>query len=402
METIPSYESQPGLRSLQTRVVESGSEEDRPWVVLDDTILYPQGGGQPCDRGWLDDVEVVDVQRREGRILHYLSAPAAEGAACLRLDWARRFDHMQQHTAQHLISAIAQDEFGWATTSFHLGQESCDVELDAHSLEEDAIARLEERVAAEVRAARKVTARRVTGEEFRRLPVRSRGLPKGFEGRSVRLVEIEGIDLASCGGTHLASTSEIESVALLEAASMRGGTRLFFLAGGRLRRRLRRRERDAYQLRRMLGVGDEQLLPTIEAKGRQLTQSQRARKRILAQLAQAEALLMAGRDESAIEAHFVDRDLGFLQNVARQLIEHAPEKAVFLTSAIDSESFFALAAGERSGLDAGAVGRELCRPLKGKGGGSGRLFQGRVGDLGGRADALEILRRKAAEASSRT
>ena len=172
------------------------------------------------------------MQKTDGAIRHVLASPVAPGPADLRLDWERRFDHMQQHTGQHLLSAVAQDRFGWATTAFHLGPDVSDVELAAPSLPAADLARLEEAVAAEIRAARAVVPRRVPLEEFRALPVRSRGLPEGFTG-DVRLVEIAGVDLNTCGGTHLSNTAEIELVALLGTEALRGGTRVFFAAGGR-------------------------------------------------------------------------------------------------------------------------------------------------------------------------
>ena len=111
----------------------------------------------------------------------------------VELDWARRFDHMQQHTAQHLLTAVAADRFGWPTTAFHLGEHVSDVELDVAAIDEEQLRSLENAVAAEVRAARPVTARRVSRDEYERTDVRSRGLPAGHAG-DVRLVEIDGVD----------------------------------------------------------------------------------------------------------------------------------------------------------------------------------------------------------------
>ena len=275
---VPAYEREPYRTSLETRVVASGADAGRPWAVLEDTILYPEGGGQPSDRGTLNGVAVLDVQKREGAIRHTLAAPVAEGPADIVLDWERRFDHMQQHTGQHLLSAVAQDRFAWETTAFHLGPDVSDVELAAPSLSPKDLARLEEAVAAEIRAARPVVPRRVSLEEFRTLPVRTRGLPEGFTG-DVRLVEIAGVDLNTCGGTHLANTAEIETIPLLWAESLRGGTRVFFAAGGRARRRLRRHEDRNAALRAALGASDEALLDAAKAKLDQLAEAERAVRR---------------------------------------------------------------------------------------------------------------------------
>src|SRR6185503_19277103 len=214
---------------------------------------------------------------------HYLGSVVNAGRSTVRLDWARRFDHMQQHTAQHLLSALAADRFGWETTSFHLGAQTCDVELAASELPAARQGELEEAIAAEVRAARPVTTRRVASEALAGLAVRSRGLPAGHTG-DVRLVEIAGVDLNTCGGTHLASTAEIECVKLLGVEPMRGGTRLYWVAGGRARARLAAHEARNEALRRALEAGDDELAAVAASKVAQLQESERARRRLLERL----------------------------------------------------------------------------------------------------------------------
>src|SRR5664279_1108977 len=130
----PAYEREPYRTALETSILEAGDDGGRPYAVLDDTIFYPEGGGQPGDHGLLNGIDVIDVQKTGGKLLHYLASPVAPGPARIQLDWVRRFDHMQQHTGQHLLSAVAQDRFSWQTTAFHLGPEVCDIELDARSL----------------------------------------------------------------------------------------------------------------------------------------------------------------------------------------------------------------------------------------------------------------------------
>jgi len=174
---LPSYERDPYLRKLAVRVLRSGVEDGRFWALLDDTVCYPEGGGQPADCGRLAGVAVLDVQRVEGEVTHFLAAEVAEGEALLELDWSRRFDHMQQHTAQHLLSAIALSRWGWATRSFHIGTARCDIELDVAEPSADDLLDLEEAVVAEIRAARPVRCRRVSEAEYAALEVRSRGLP---------------------------------------------------------------------------------------------------------------------------------------------------------------------------------------------------------------------------------
>ncbi len=316
------------------------------------------------------------MQKAGGEIRHYVAASVAPGPVRVRLDWERRFDHMQQHTGQHLLSAVAQDRFGWPTTAFHLGPEVCDVELEARTLSAADLTALEDAVAAEIRAARAVRPRRVAPEELRALSVRTRGLPEDHTG-DVRLVEIEGVDLNTCGGTHLSNTAEIEAVALLSAEPLRGGTRLFFVAGRRARRRLARHEERNAALRALLGAPDAGLAAAAKAKLDQLAEAQRALRRADDELAAAAAETALASGERVVHAHFDGRDMAFVQVVARRFSERAGPRAVFLTATRDGQHVFALGVGDGFG-DAQALGRELASLLGGKGGGAGRVFQGKA------------------------
>jgi Ser-tRNA(Ala) deacylase AlaX len=389
----PGYERDPYRRELTVRVLCAGVDGERPWAALDDTICYPEGGGQPTDRGWLAGVEVVDVQRVEGETVHYLAAAVKEGEALLELDWARRFDHMQQHTAQHLLSAIALARFGWATRSFHIGAERCDIELDVAAPTREELLDLEEAVAAEIRAARPVRCRRVTAAEYARLAVRSRGLPAGHRG-DVRLVEIEGVDLNTCGGTHLAGTAELETVKLVGVESLRGGSRLYWVAGGRVRRRLAAHEERTAALRSRLDTGDEELATVVDLKLEQLADLRREHRRNLARLAELEAQDLASRgakEGGAVEGHFEGADAAFLQQVAKRFADLQPRGLALLTAAGAGGALFALAAGGESPVDLQALGLRIAESLSGRGGGRAPVFQGKAGSLERRGAAWALL-----------
>jgi Ser-tRNA(Ala) deacylase AlaX len=390
---LPAYERDPYLTRLEAQVVRTGEEGGRPFAVLDDTLFYPEGGGQPSDRGLLGGVPVLEVRRREGEIRHYLEAPGGRGPVELQQDWDRRFDHMQQHTGQHLLTAVAQDRFGWATTAFHLGEEVCDIELDAASLGEEDLRRLEEAVAAEIRAGRPLLFHRVEPAALGTLKVRSRGLPAGFQGE-VRLVEIQGVDLNTCGGTHLRSTGELEALKLLGTEPLRGGTRLFFAAGGRLRRRLGDHERRNARLRTLLGAPDEGLVEALEARLDQYRALERGVRALEEEVAQATARSLAAGAGPLADQHFEGKDAGFLQKAARLLAELAPEKAAFLTASREGGVLFIVASGPECPLEAAAAGKQVASLLQGRGGGSGRAFQGKAQTLAGRAEALAFLERQ--------
>jgi len=391
MNAVAAYEREPYLQTLQTEVVGSGREGTRPFVVLADTILYPEGGGQPSDRGRIAGVAVEDVRTVQGQIRQYLAGPPPVGRVQVVLDWARRFDHMQQHTGQHLLTAVAQERFGWPTTAFHLGAHVCDVELDVAAITPDRLVELEEAVAAEIRAAHPVTARRVSPHTFATLPVRTRGLPEGHTG-DIRLVEIAGIDLNTCGGTHVLCTAEIEALKLLGAEAMRGGTRLFYVAGARLRRLLAAHHERSAKLRQLVGASDDELVAAVAARLDQFKEVQRAIRSLEEELAVEAARALAAGAEKVANAHWPSRDLPFLQRVAKEFARLGPDRLALLTAGEGAQGAFLLCAGESMTIDLPAAGRKVAEILSGRGGGAGRIFQGKAASLSRRADALAHLR----------
>lgn len=285
---LVTWSRDPWCSELRLEVLSRGEDAGGPWLDLPDTLLYPGGGGQPPDAGWVDGRPVKAVAQVAGGWRHHLQGGAADGSGGLgstaadgiavgnvaslpspghsvlvRLDWPRRFDHMQQHSGQHLLSAIAEDRFGWRTTSFHLGPEVSDIELAVPALNPEQLHHLEEAVAEAIHQAYPIQDRWVDPGALAVLQVRSRGLPAGHRGL-VRLVEIAGIDLATCGGTHLSSLAQLEALALLGTESMRGGTRLQWVAGCRLRRRLSQHEQRLAGLRQVLKAPDHELVDALD------------------------------------------------------------------------------------------------------------------------------------------
>jgi Ser-tRNA(Ala) deacylase AlaX len=379
------------LTELETEVVGIGKEDGAPYAILTDTLFYPEGGGQPADHGRLGDARVLDVQRRGEEIRHFLSHPVDEGPVRLELDWPRRWGHMQQHTGQHILTAVALRDFGWRTTAFHLGAEWSDIELDIPSLGRDDLGRLEVAVAGEIRAARPVSYRSADVGDFERLGVRSRLLPEGFEGE-VRLVDIEGLDLNTCGGTHCRSTAEIGLLCLLGTEPMRGGTRVFFVAGDRIRQRMAAHEERNLRLRSLLDTGDEQLPEVVGLRLDREKELNRTVRRLIEDLADAAAKSLCADDTPLLDAHWQDRDMAFLQRVGRAIVESAPDKRALLTSECQDGVVFLVVAGEAAGLSLEETGPQIAAALGGRGGGRGTIFQGKAESLANRDEALQILR----------
>ncbi len=217
------------LGEFQARIVDVGL--DRRTIYLDRTAFYPTSGGQPSDRGTVAGIPVVDVVDEDTRIAHILSKPAPAGlesgfVGCV-IDGRRRADHREQHTGQHLLSAVFLETMGAETVSFHLGGEISTIDVARAALTAEEIERVEERANALVRENRPVTVS--FGEASEDL-----GLRKATErGGTIRVVTIENLDRSACGGTHVRQTGEIGAILIRKLDKVRGNTRVEFVCGGR-------------------------------------------------------------------------------------------------------------------------------------------------------------------------
>jgi len=393
MKQIPSYETAPYRKELEVEVLEVLRDGDRVYALLNDTLLYPEGGGQPCDRGWLSGVQVCDVLKQGGEIRHYLTgSDVAAGRSLLELDWVRRYDHMQQHTAQHLLSALSLSLFDWKTRAFHLGEDVSDIDLDVAEPSDEDVATLEEQVAAKIAAALRIRSQRVSLEEYRALDVRSRGLPADHCG-DIRLVEIEGVDVNTCGGTHVGMTSEVGGVKILRMEPQRGGTRLPWVAGGRLRRRLARHEVRSAELRAVLDTGDNELVSVCRLKLEQLASERRQRRLLEERLVPEVVEDLLENPGSLVERHLDGVEAALLRRVSEEFRTSAGDRVAFLTCVMDDTALFALVQGERGVLDLRETGARVCEILGGRGGGSKLLFQGKARSLIRRPEALDLVER---------
>ncbi|MEZ4236253.1 MAG: alanyl-tRNA editing protein [Myxococcota bacterium] len=390
MDTLQACQRDATLRHGRFTVLRTAVDGEAHLAWLDDTVLYAEGGGQPSDRGVIrseaGEVRVREVRATEDGWLHVLEGPVPVGEVEVAVDWGRRFDHMQQHSAQHLLSALAHDRRGWATTSFHLHEglgAVCDVELDAAEIGPEALHALQDEVNAEIRAARPVVPRLVDA-----LPegVRSRGLPEGHRG-PIRLVEIAGLDLNTCGGTHVASTAELQAVALLGTERIRGGTRVRYVAGERVLARLVAAEAQRAELGALLSRGGDELGAGVRAALDAATAPAKARAAAEAELADAlGAALAAGQGVRAL--HRPTGDAALLNRIAGAVLRAAPDAVVWLTAG-EGEAGAFLLAGPPAVV---AAHKEAVLALmEARGGGAAGRLQGRAARLSARDAVLAVL-----------
>ena len=214
-------------------VIEAGTHAGAPFAVLDASYFYPTSGGQPHDVGTLGRVNVVDVYVREsdGAVVHVLDTPVAEGATTASIDGVRRFDHMQQHTGQHILSQAFLRVANAATIGFHLGVDTISIDLDASALPDARIAEAAELANNLVSQNVEVRSWFPEAKELESLALRKMPDVDG----PVRVVAIGDFDFSACGGTHVARAGEVGLLSVLRTEKMKRGTRVEFLAGHRAR-----------------------------------------------------------------------------------------------------------------------------------------------------------------------
>ncbi len=287
MPTRKLYWQDPYRTTFTARVMQRLNGE-RPGVILNRTIFYPTGGGQPHDTGLLGGVRVIDVSSDDdGNIIHWLEAPLPQDADEVsgEIDWARRYDHMQQHSGQHLLSAAFQDILYRPTIGFHLSDNTVTIDLPGPPPDDEAVNRVLAFVQNAISEARPITAREYPLAEAIHLPLRK---PPTVDG-PIRVVEIQGLDWSACGGTHVRNTSEIGHLVITRLERRGDQTRVYFLAGGRANADHLQRIRVTRELSAMLTTGVEDLPAAIERLQEQMQQSQKALRQARDLLTQAEA-----------------------------------------------------------------------------------------------------------------
>ncbi len=347
------------LRHFDAQVL--SLSEDSLRVVLDRTAFYPTSGGQPHDLGTLQGIPVVDVIDRETSIEHVLAQPLQHNRVTGQIDWPRRFDHMQQHTAQHLLSAVMHEEFGLETVSFHLGTEESTVDVEPAQVSAETL------LAIEARANQRLSENLTTKVSFEDAAT-AQGLRKKSDRDGIlRIVTIPSLDRSACGGTHVSRTGEIGLLRLGKTEKIRKALRIYFYAGARAL---------AWTLRQSAEAKLEaaQLRERLADTGKQL-------QRLSADLASLRGAQRFAATAPNTQGHRLwIESLPEINEAARleaNAFLSAPGAAALLYDPASGATL--LGASESTGLDCGKALKQAATSRGGKGGGSPRLAQGNLG-----------------------
>jgi alanyl-tRNA synthetase len=324
---------------FDAQIVERLIVNDHPAVVLDQTYFYPESGGQPADRGAINSVEVVDVISREDdhAVLHVLAGEVQGDQAACQVDWDRRFDHMQHHTGQHILTQAFVEVADAMTVSFHLSPNSVTIDLDKGDLPPELVAAVEDRANQIVTENRPVLIQLVDPDQAD--DVRMRKKLEHLTTDGLRVVEVEDYDRTACGGTHVAHAGEIGLIKVVGIINYKGGSRVEFRCGARALHDYQAKHTMITQVAADLTVPYQELDQAIDRLKAELKSTKQALTRATKQLMAYEAVEMLHNavergGVKVIRAAFDDRDAGDVRALASRLIQE-PDTVALLGLAGD-------------------------------------------------------------------
>jgi alanyl-tRNA synthetase len=380
------YYDDPYLTRFAARALEQLQWEGRTAVVLDRTAFYPTGGGQPHDTGILrsatspDGVPVVDVIEREsdGAVFHLLAGQLQDGNVEGEVDWDRRFDLMQQHTGQHILSAAFVEQLGANTVGFHLSGDYATIDLDRAPLSAQDLEAVEVLANSVVFGNRSAMARFVPDEEVPELPLRKALV----HGGPVRIVEIPDFDCSACGGTHVRNTGEVGLIKITRSERRTTETRVEFLCGRRALDDYRAKNTLVMELAREFTVGPWELGDVMHRLADDLKETQRELRRTRDALLDAEAnALWHGAvpvgGARVVKAHLPERAAEDLKHLAQRLVTRS-QTVVLLACGGEagSKASFTFARSADLEQHMGVLVRQACEVIGGRGGGRPEFAQG--------------------------
>jgi alanyl-tRNA synthetase len=369
------YYSDCYLHEFQAKVLRSEATPNGVKVYLDRTAFYPASGGQPSDAGTLAGSEVLDVIDEGEEIAHLLRQTPASVDVTGIIAWDRRFDHMQQHTGQHALSAAFEKVGGYKTVSFHLGTESSSIDLDSDRLGSTQLERAESVANQMVFEDRPVRIIFQSADEASRMDLRKPTLREG----EVRLVEVEGFDLSACGGTHVNRAGAVGLILVRKVERLRGSTRVEFVCGGRALNFARRDFKLLSESSLLFSAAPEALPGLIAKQSQELREEMRGREKLLERVAEYQAGELWRDAPVAAERRIVRRVFGEEETAQVKMLAHALAKlpgavALLGVKGQSAKLFFAQTPGGASEM--GSVLKQTVAKFGGKGGGGRDFAQG--------------------------
>jgi alanyl-tRNA synthetase len=367
------------IKTFKAKVVKQAQDSAGNWYVcLDRTAFYPTGGGQPHDIGTLANQHVINVEEIDGEIRHYLSTPFQDTKKEIAgtIDWERRFDHMQQHAGQHLLSAAFDQLFEYRTVGFHLGAEILTIDLETEVLTVHQVQKAEEMANQIIIENRPIEVKWVTEEELTQYPLRKETKVKD----DIRLVIIPEFDYNGCGGTHPNATGEVSSVKVLDWERQKKKVRVQFVCGKRVTKQFQQKQQVLLELTKILNAPEKEMEQAVL----RLLESNKTLEKTLEQaqenLLQYEAKELLARsnvdDRKLVRVVFQNRTIQELQKLARIITTEDETAMVYFVSQNENRLQVVCARGTSGTGSMKKVVSAALPLINGKGGGNDAFAQG--------------------------
>ena len=369
------------LQSFSAEMVKLAKDETgRGYLVLSKTAFYPTGGGQPHDTGTINGQKVIDVEEVNGEIRHYLENMFADSPTEVigQISWERRFDHMQQHAGQHILSAAFDQLFHYRTVSFHLGQEVLTIDIDTENLTAEEALKAEELANQIILENRPIETKWVTAEELSQYPLRKETKVK----ENIRLVIIPDYDYNGCGGTHPKATGEVRAIKILNWERQKQKIRVQFVCGERVLRQFVQKQSVILELTRLLNAPEQDLPVSVQKLLDASKGTEKALERAHEQLLAYEAKELHSNSKPLIHsevylAHvFKNRSIQELQKLARLITAANEQTNVFFAAENGDRLQVVFARGVAGTINMKNFLGEALELINGKGGGNDTFAQG--------------------------
>lgn len=367
------------LQTFTAKVVKQEQDSAGNWYAcLNQTAFYPTGGGQPHDLGTLEGHNVINVEEIDGEIRHYLKEPVQVQEVEITgiIDWERRFDHMQQHAGQHILSAAFDQLFEYKTVGFHLGTESLTIDLETDNLTEQQVQKAEELANQIIIENRPIESKWVTEEELSQYSLRKETKVKA----DIRLVIIPDFDDNGCGGTHPKATGEVSAIKILDWERQKKKVRVQFVCGSRVIKQLDQKQKVLLALTKMLNAPEKEMEQTVLRLLENYKTLEKALEQAQENLLQSEAKDLLGKniqnEQKLISEVFQNRSIQELQKLARIITTENENAMVYFVSQNENRLQIVCAKGAAGTVSMKKVIAAALPLINGKGGGNDLFAQG--------------------------
>jgi alanyl-tRNA synthetase len=370
------FYNDPNIFEFEAKLVSSVSIEGRYGAVLDRTYFYPEGGGQPADTGWLNDIRVIDVQKQNEQIIHFTENPVSENMIVGKIDKDRRLDFMQQHTGQHVLSQALLRTGGYNTVSVHMGENYLAIEIDTESVPEEKLVEVEILANKTVNDNLPIKIHWINADQVDRYKIRR---PPPDVGK-IRLIEVEGFDVAACGGLHVSRTGEIGLIKIIAQEKIRARTRIHALVGHRAYQDYDNKLKLVQALMQSLTCGEKDILRRVEDLEKQLKELKASNFSLQSEF----MLIVAEKDLRKAEEingkkffyhAFENTDRNLLKCYIDEILKE-PDRIVAAFSLSGEKIQWMIAHSVLSEINLPLLIKPLLSHIDGKGGGSGNFMQG--------------------------